>query len=341
MSQCKDEPNHSHHHSHHHDHQQHHHHHHYNSASPLSGLIFAFSLNAGFCVVEAIGGYFASSQAIMADALHDFGDSLSLLLLIALKWYSAKPAASQFSFGYRRLNLIGATVVGGGLVIGSFVILSQSLPKLLNPTPVNSPLMIGLSILGVFVNGLAVYRLRLSYAQPHNPPHSQFSSSSQNSGVSSANFSEKLVSLHLLEDLWGWVIVLIGAIMIQFFSWFWIDPLLSIFLAFFILWRTYSHLSDVGRLFLLGASSQFSNEKIRERILSVEGVLDCHHLHIWELDFGYHIITSHLVLKNAVDVVKVKQLVRQKLTEVGPCEVTLEMEFEGEQCLDPEHLSKV
>lgn len=315
-------PNQCNHHHHHHSHQQHGHI--KDSSKSFSGLIYAFVLNAGFCFVEVLGGYFSASQAIMADALHDFGDSLSLLILIALKWFSVRPVTSKFSFGYRRLNILGAAIVGLSLVTGSFFILGNSFPKLMNPQPVNSHMMIGLALLGVLINGLAVYRLRDHGG--HEGGH--------------LNVGEKLVSLHLLEDLWGWVIVLLGAIAIYFYSCYWLDPLLSIFLAFFILWRTYVNLSDIGRLLLLGASSEFSMDKIKDILQTIQGVVSCHHIHIWELDFGYHVITGHLVLNNEANENLVKEEVRKKISLIGPSEVTIEIEREGYICSDPEHVLK-
>ena len=287
---------------------------HHKSSQSDSALIVAFLLNAGFCVIEGVGGYIASSQAIMADALHDFGDSLSLLLLIGLRFLATKPPKDSFSFGYRRLNIIGAAVVGGSLVLGCLLILGHSLPKLLNPTEVNSSLMLVLSVGGIIVNGIAFYRLR---------------------GVD--GLGENLVSLHLLEDLWGWVVVFLGALAIHFYSWYWLDPLLSVFLAFFILWRTFTHLQEVGRLFLLGSGEGFSMAKISELLNRVEGVSGFHHVHVWELDSGFHVITAHLVLKADVDDTSIKQQIRSKLLELGRCEVTLEIEREGEACLDPIH----
>lgn len=300
-------------HGHHHEGPLHSHH---SAKESLTALLIAFFLNGGFCVIEAIGGYYASSQAIMADALHDFGDSLSLLLLITLKYLATKPASNTFSFGYRRLNILGAAAVGVSLVVGSLAILGSSLPKLLNPTPVNSPLMLILSIGGILVNGFAFYRLK---------------------SVNKSSLGENLVSLHLLEDLWGWVIVFFGALAIYFFAWYWLDPLLSIFLAFFILWRTFIHLQQIGRLLLLGSGNDFSVSKITDLLKNINGVIDFHHIHVWELDTGFHIITAHLVLKRDGDVVLVKQEVRHLLQTLGRCEVTLEIELEGEKCLDPIH----
>lgn len=303
-------------HGHHHHHHVHHHGHHHDEPADksYSALIVAFCLNFGFCLIEAIGGYYASSQAVMADALHDFGDSLSLLLLISLRWMAAKPAGETYSFGYRRLNLMGASLVGLSLVLGCIVILGHSLPLIRQPQPVNGPLMLGLAVVGVLVNGMAFFRLR-----------------------SHGGVGERLVSLHLLEDLWGWVIVFIGALAIHFFAWYWLDPLLSVFLAFYILWQSFKQLKSLGRLFLLGAGGDFSLDRVSGAILKVKGVLSVHHLHVWELDRGFHVLTAHVVVANDSDVVVIKQQLRLSLRELGPCEVTLEIETEGEFCLDPVH----
>lgn len=297
-----------------HSHSHSHGHSHHDSSKNLSALIVAFLLNAGFCVIEGIGGYLASSQAIMADALHDFGDSLSLLLLICLKYLAMKPAKDSFSFGYRRLNIIGAAVVGISLVVGCFIILGHSFPKIFSPTAVNSELMLWLAVGGIAVNGFAFYKLRPV-----------------------GGLGENLVTLHLLEDLWGWIIVFFGALAIHFYAWYWLDPLLSVFLAFFILWRTFIHLGQIGRLLLLGSSQEFSMDKISTLLNTVVGLSGFHHVHVWELDSGFHIITIHLVLKPDADAIAIKQEIRDKFSSLGPCEVTLEVEREGENCVDPSH----
>lgn len=310
---------HDHHGDHHHRHSHHHHdhghsHHHFDTNSANSAVFYAFSLNLVFCIVEAIGGYHASSQAIMADALHDFGDSLSLLALLGLRWLSKRTPGSAYSYGYRRLNILGATIVGLTLVTGSILILGSSLPKILNPKVVHGPLMLALSVLGIAVNGASFLRLK-------------------NQG----GIGENLVRLHLLEDLWGWIIVAIGALAIYFFGWNWLDPLLSVFLAFFILWRSLQQIKELGRLMLLGAGQAFDRVTLAQKIKDVGGVMDVHHLHVWELDSGFHVITAHVVVKEEVDTVVVKNAIRASLLKIGKCEVTIEIEVEGEDCLDPLH----
>ena len=185
----------------------------------------------------------------------------------------------------------------------------------MNPAPVNSQIMLGLGVLGILVNGFAFYRLRLF----------------------SKGTGENLISLHLLEDLWGWIIVFIGAIAIYFLSWYWLDPLLSIFLAVFILWRSFGQMTQIGRIFLLGASHNFSLDAVSEVFTKVKGVKSFHHVHVWELDTDFNVVSAHIVLHSDAEASVVKKQIRDLLLQLGHCEVTLEFESSDELCLDPAH----
>jgi len=153
----------------------------------------AFFLNLSFTVVEIIGGLFTNSLAILSDALHDFGDSISL----GLAWYfqrlSKKDRDQNFSYGYGRFSLLGALVNSVILTVGSVFILYKAIPGVLAPEEADSLGMIWLALLGVVVNTLAVATLKKGQS-----------------------LNEKVVRLHLLEDVFGWVAVLIGAGVMNF-----------------------------------------------------------------------------------------------------------------------------
>ena len=176
----------------------------------------AFFLNLGFTIVEIIGGLYTNSLAILSDALHDLGDSLSL----GLSWYfqrlSKKGSTKKFSYGYKRFSLLGAIINSIVLVVGSIFILSKAIPELFNPEETNAQGMLYLAILGVVVNGAAVFKLRKG-----------------------KSLNEKVVSLHLLEDVLGWVAVLIGSIVMIYFDLPFVDPLLSILISIFVLYNVY------------------------------------------------------------------------------------------------------
>ena len=197
-------------------------HHHSHEQEKGGNIKVAFFLNISFTIIEIIGGVLTNSVAILSDALHDLGDSLSL----GLAWYfekkSKKGRSKNFSFGYKRFSLLGALINAIVLIIGSIFILREAIPRIINPEPVDTKGMILLAILGIFVNGLAVLRLKKG-----------------------TSLNEKVISLHLLGDVFGWIAVLIGAIAIYYFNSPIIDPILSFLIAGFILFNVYKNLNKV------------------------------------------------------------------------------------------------
>ena len=190
-------------------HDHHHGHHHQHDTKNIST---AFFLNLAFTIIEIIGGLMTNSVAIMSDALHDLGDSLSL----GLAWYFQKVAKKgrdkTFSYGYKRFSVLGAMINAIVLVVGSVFILQETIPRLWQPETPNVQGMFWLAILGIVVNGAAVLKLQKG-----------------------TSLNEKVISLHLLEDVLGWAAVLVGSVLMYFFDLPIIDPLLSIGIAIFIL----------------------------------------------------------------------------------------------------------
>ena len=240
-------------------------HDHHHGHADSSNVGFAFFLNLGFTIVEIIGGFLTNSFAILADAIHDLGDTISL----GLAWYfqrlSKRGRTSRFTYGYRRFNTLGAIVTGVVLVAGSVFILTEAIPKLWEPNEVDASGMIWLAILGVIVNGAAVFKLR--------------------AGGDSLN--EQVLTWHLLEDVLGWVAVLIGAVVMYFYDLPWIDPALSIAIAAFVLFNVVKRLWAAGKIILMAAPEGVSHDEVLGAINALDGVEDAHHLHLWTLDGEY------------------------------------------------------
>jgi len=192
-------------------HQHDHSHHKDESASRIA---MAFFLNVGFTIIEFIGGWLTNSTAIMADAVHDLGDSLSIGSAWFLNRLGRKSADTEFTYGYRRLSLFGALINGLVLIAGSLWVLGEAIPRLANPVMPVTEGMLALAILGVTVNGIAAYRLSKGNT-----------------------LNEKVLNWHLLEDVLGWVAVLIISIVLQFADWPILDPLLSVGFTLFILFN--------------------------------------------------------------------------------------------------------
>jgi cobalt-zinc-cadmium efflux system protein len=272
----------------------------------------AFLLNLGFAVVELVGGLFVGSVAILSDAVHDLGDSVSLGLAWFLQKFSRKGRDSRFTYGYRRFSLLSALVNAIVLVSGSILVLTKAIPKLLSPDAPNVPGMFFLALLGVSVNAFAAFRL--------------WKGSSMNA---------RIVAWHLLEDVLGWTAVLVVSIVLAFRPWYILDPLLSVAVSVFILWNVIKNLRSVLEIFLQGAPEDVTLKDVEKTLTNVPGVLSVHDLHVWSLDGERTVLTAHLVIprdSSIEDATAVKRAARGQLSRKGIDHATLETERLGDPC---------
>ncbi len=289
--------------SHNHDHSHHH---------SEGNVKVAFFLNLSFTIIEIIGGLYTNSLAILSDALHDLGDSLSL----GLSWYfqklSKKGRTKTFSYGYKRFSLLGAIINSIVLVVGSIFILTKAIPELFNPEETNVQGMLYLSILGIVVNGAAVLKLRKG-----------------------ESLNEKVVSLHLLEDVLGWVAVLIGSIIMMLTDAPYIDPLLSVLISLFVLYNVYKNLRKSMLVILQGIPEEVSVDDIRQKLKDMPEVTDIHDCHAWSMDGEYNILTVHLRLAKDYKLseqAKLKEKVKAQLKDESINHITVEFEGKDENC---------
>lgn len=286
-----------------------HNHHH---SSERIGL--AFALNLVFTIIEFVGGVLTNSTAIMADAIHDLGDTLAIGLGYTLDRLSKKEADHGFTYGYHRLSLLGALINGAILIIGSIWVLTEALPRLIEPQMPNAVGMTGLAILGVTVNGLAAYKL---------------------SGGETLN--EKVLNWHLLEDALGWAAVLIVSIVLLFVDWPILDPILSIAFTLFILVNVLRRLAQTFRLFLQAAPDNQIAAEAKDKLLALKYVEGVHHLHVWSLDGERHVLTAHLLLDTAINNTiqdEIKQAVKTAIAKYNFAHTTIELEQSFESCRD-------
>lgn len=291
-----------------------HSHHHADDSSRRIG--WAFFLNFGFTIIEFVGGVLTQSTAIMADAVHDLGDSLSIGSAWVLQKMGRKHPNRQFTYGYKRLSLFGALLNGVILVVGSVWVLFQAIPRFSEPLMPHTSGMFFLAILGITVNGFAAWQLH---------------------GGSTLN--EKVLNWHLLEDVMGWVAVLIVSIVMHYTDWWFLDPILSIGFTLFILFNVLKYLKQTLRLFFQATPSQALMDNIVDAIESIEEVTDKHHLHLWSLDGEQHVFTAHLVTNvNSVEHYgRIKEKVENALAEFELAHTTIEIEMENENCRDGSH----
>lgn len=275
---------------------------------------WAFFLNAGFTVIEFIGGLLTNSTAIMADAVHDLGDTLSIGSAWVLDRLSKKDPDEVFTYGYRRLSLFGALINSVILLFGSGWVLLESVPRLFNPEMPMVEGMLGLAVLGISVNGFAAWKL---------------------SGGKSLN--EKVLNWHLLEDVLGWAAVLVVSIVLLFVEWPILDPLLAVIFTVLILLNIYRHFRDTMKIFFQAVPESLLTHKIHLELQKIDAIAGIHHEHCWSLDGEHHVYTAHLLLHEALDAGerrRLKNRIAEKLAPFSLTHTTIELEFPDEDCRD-------
>lgn len=272
-------------------------------------ILIAFLLNLGFSVYELIGGTITGSTAIVSDAVHDFGDAISIGLSYLLEKKSTKQPDAKYTYGYTRYSLVGGMVTTLILLFGSTFVILNAILRLFNPIEINYNGMIILSLIGVAVNFIAAY-----ITHDNN------------------SLNQKSVNLHMLEDVLGWIVVLIGAIIMRFTNISYLDPILSILVALFILKQTLANFISILNVFLEKTPAQVSLEEIEKHLLNIPGVKNVHHLHIWSLD-GYHNYATLHVVSNEPNT-KLKQTIKSELSAHQIAHSTIEMENTNENCHD-------
>ncbi|MDD3839852.1 MAG: cation diffusion facilitator family transporter [Clostridia bacterium] len=280
----------------------------------IKNIKVAFMLNFTFTIVEIIGGLLTNSMAILSDALHDFGDSISLGIAWYLENFSRKKPDQRYTYGYARFSLLAALINSLVLVGGSILILSRAIPRIISPEGTNAKGMFLLSILGIIMNGIAVLRLKQG-----------------------TSLNEKVVSWHLLEDVLGWSAIFVVSIVLMFKDIPILDPILSVLITLFILYNVIKNLKDIFKVFLEGVPIDISIEYIENEISQNIDAISVHHTHIWTLDGEINLMSTHVVVKDDIShkqIIKLKQDIREQMEQNNIQHVTIEIEFESEGCPD-------
>ena len=270
-------------------------------------ILIAFLLNLGFSIFELIGGIFTGSVAILSDAVHDIGDAISIGASYFLERESKKQPDEKYTYGYARYSVIGSVITTLILLVGSALVVYNAVLRILEPVEINYNGMILFAVVGVVVNFLAAFFTH---------------------GGDSLN--QKAVNLHMLEDVLGWLVVLIGAIVMRFTDFVLLDPILSIAVAVFIFVNAIKGLKEALDIFLEKTPHGVDVHEIEHHVSEIEGVLGVHHIHVWTMDGQSNYATMHVVANG--DAHSIKHAIREELAEHGIGHVTLEFEREGEHC---------
>lgn len=290
----------------------HEHHSHSHSNMEHKNIKVAFFLNLTFTIFEIFGGFYTNSLAIISDAIHDLGDTFSLGLAYFLEKKSNRKKNVDYTYGYKRYSTIGALINGIVLSFGSVFVIVNAIPRILYPEPVKGMEMMLFAIFGIIVNGAAVFSLGKG-----------------------DNLNKKMVRLHLMEDLLGWIAVLITSIVLIFVDIPVIDSLLSIAIALFILKNSIINLKYVVSILLQKNLNKKDMKLIDEIITGSEIVSSYHNFKIWSINGEESICSFHIVFKDEYshkNISELKKQIKTDLNEIKIIDVTIETECLCQDC---------
>ena len=272
-------------------------------------ILIAFLLNLFFSIFEFIGGFITGSVAILSDSIHDFGDAFSIGISYFLERKSKKGSDGIYTYGYIKYSVLGSVITTVILIVGSVFVIYESIKRIMHPVVINYNGMVILAIIGVLVNFVAVL-----YTNKGN------------------SLNQKAVNLHMLEDVLGWIVVLIGSVIMKFTNISVIDSILSLLVAIFIFVSAIHNMKEVLDIFLEKIPSNINAEDIKKHLLSIEGVIDVHHVHIRTIDGYNNFATLHVVAKKYST--ELKNKIKEELSDHGISHSTIEFELEKEKCDD-------
>lgn len=254
---------------------QHSHHDHAFNKSVHAAFLLAVVLTSSFIVVEVIYALFAHSMSLLADAVHNLGDVLGLLLAWGANWLLSLPSRERYSYGFKRMTIIAALANAFILVATSMLIVYQSIEKLYSPTAIHETTVIIVGTLGVIVNG-ACSLLFMRHA--HH------------------DLNVKGAFLHLAADALILAGVVVGAIIIKYTDLVWIDPVLSLVIVAIVLWGAWGLLRDSLHLILDAVPRYIDYLGVTDYLQHLPGVKTVHDLHIWGLSTREVALTAHLIM---------------------------------------------
>ncbi len=249
-------------------------------------ILIAFILNLVFSVVEIIGGILTGSTAIFSDAIHDLSDSIALGTSFFTQKFSNKKPTQKYSFGFKRLTVLGALINVIILSVGSFYIIYEAIKSIFNPNEVLTMPMIYLAIFGIIVNGISVFRMKSSH-----------------------KILDKTVLLHLFEDLLGWVAVLITSIIIHFTGLYILDPILSLFIVIVILRNIKRSFVTIIEILMNGTTDLDFAKMIKNKLRKLDDIESFNDFHLWSDDGDYYTLmisvnTYNNKTNNVLEVIK-------------------------------------
>ncbi len=254
-------------------------HHHHNHKTSSNKLLFSILLNIGITVSQIIGGFWSGSLALLSDALHNFTDVVSLIISYIASVFSKKNASPQKTFGYKRAEILAAFVNALSLVVISIILIKEAVERFFSLEDIKSNLVIILSIIAIAGNGFSVWLLKSD---------------------STKNMNMKSAYLHLFTDMLASVAVLIGGLLMKFYALFWIDSLLTLLIALYLIVMSWDLLTKSYRVLMLFTPHDIDINSLVKQVHNIKGVSKLHHIHVWQLNEDEVHLEAHLAFEDDI-----------------------------------------
>lgn len=257
------------------------HQHHHSSHSHSGKILITILLNIAITVAQVIGGVWSGSLALLSDALHNFTDVVSLIISYIASLFASKDASIERTFGYKRAEILAAFVNAATLIVIAIILIKEAVERFFSPQDIESDLVIMLSIVAIFGNGFSVLLLKSD---------------------SKRNMNTKSAYLHLLTDMLASVAVLIGGILMKYYAIYWIDSVLTLAIAIYLVIVSKDLLKQSYSVLMLFTPKDVNVEEIAEYIKKMKSVSDLHHIHVWQLNEDEVHLEAHLGFSEDINI---------------------------------------
>lgn len=301
-----------------HDHAHHGHHHHHHHVDPEAGdrqVAIAVGINMLLTVAQIIGGVFSGSIALIADAVHNFSDAISLMIAFFARKIARRPANAAMTFGYGRAEMVAALINYTTLIVISLYLAWEGIARMIDPPQIAGWTVVIVAGIALVIDlATALLTLRLS--------------------KESANI--RAAFIHNLSDALGSLAVIVGGVLVILYDWRWVDPVITFLIAAYILWLAAKEIVPVIRDLMLATPAGLDANDLAGQISGLDGVDGVHHLHVWQMTERKRAVQVHVVVAGAYwpAVAQVRDRVRTMLKGQGFDHVTLEMEASEWACVD-------
>lgn len=280
-------------------------------------VIAAIAVNMALTVAQIVGGILSGSLALIADALHNFSDAISLIIAFAARKIARRPRDADMTFGYGRIEVVAALINYTTLIVIGLYLLYEAAMRFADPQPVEGWLIVIIAGIALVVDAATAF---LTYA------------------MSKSSVNIRAAFLHNVADALGSVAVIVAGTLILLYDWRLVDPIVTVLIAGYILWQSFREIGPVVRILMLGSPPEIETDAVLGTVRGIDGVTSIHHAHFWQMDEHRAALDAHVVIEEGrwSEADGIKERVKAALAEgFGIEHTTLELECARHVCDAP------